>query len=251
MLKDVLVIIITVLFICFELALYLFMHLAHFVSPIGIIAIGTCLVYSAIFCVYKKGIFLVGPALIFGFIADYILMFLDSQAQGVTFFACAQLVYFIETLRLSFSVIEIIINIIVRILAIVGLEVGVYCAIKENFHYLEGIAAFYYSNFVINVIFSIVHFKTNFLFPLGLFFFLICDTFITLDEMDDVFSFTGWFIRALLDVDVNMAWIFYVPSQVILTLGILLSTPLIPTNKCKERFLEKNKKSDQVLQIND
>jgi hypothetical protein len=239
----------TVLFISFELALYLFMILADFIMPVGFIGIATCLFYTIILCICKKGIYSVGVAFVFVIFADYYVMFFGGWEISSIFFSCAQLVYFVETLVLSFSVIEVIINIVIRVVLIGGFEGVVYAIFKKDFQIVEGIMAFYYINIIVNVIFALIHFRRNFFFPLGLFLFLLCDTYICLTKLNDQLHFTGQFIQAILNVEVNVAWVFYLPGQVLLALSILFATPWFPTKKCIEKYSKRNEKNEN-LQIN-
>jgi hypothetical protein len=82
------------------------------------------------------------------------------------------------------------------------------------------VALFYYVNFLVNVIFSFVHFKSNKLLALGLLLFILCDTMIGFQEMVGIFNLNkDSFIYIISQTDYNIPWIFYIPAQILLLIS--------------------------------
>ena len=82
---------------------------------------------------------------------------------------------------------------------------------------LSTVSVVYYSVLALNLVFSLFHRDLR-LFSLGLFLFALCDLSIGLENLSDYFSLgNNGFIQAVENTELNLAWIFYLPSQVMIS----------------------------------
>ena len=88
---------------------------------------------------------------------------------------------------------------------------------------LSIVSVFYYANLILNVAVALCQSKKSLLFPIGLILFLMCDTVIGLNVMAELYipSFTESAIYGILNPGFNLAWLFYLPSQVLITLSLV------------------------------
>ena len=92
--------------------------------------------------------------------------------------------------------------------------------LKENANFLSLISMFYFANLAANIVFSFMQFKLNPLFPIGLTLFSFCDILIGLEMLDNFMTIPETsFINKINDVQINLAWAFYVPSQTLISLS--------------------------------
>ena len=93
--------------------------------------------------------------------------------------------------------------------------------LKESTDALALISLCYYANLVMNIIEGFTQFSCNRLFPIGLVLFLLCDTVIGLQMMASTYipiSDTS-VLYSILYPGFNLAWFFYLPSQVLLAIS--------------------------------
>ena len=163
-------------------------------------------------------------ALILTVCADYFLVWLEAQQRlpAMIFFLFAQLAYFLRLyweekdakrrqwhliLRGSVSILALLVTWIV---------------LGERADALALISMLYYANLLMNLLWSAAKLRTHWLLALGFFLFLLCDTVIGLSLLGEYLPMAedGW-LHALLRPDFNLAWAFYLPSQVCLSLSLL------------------------------
>lgn len=92
----------------------------------------------------------------------------------------------------------------------------------KNTDALAVISLFYFANLLINAIFATAEYKRYPLFATGLWLFVLCDIFVGFGMLGSYLPLgNGLFIRFLTAPPINMAWVFYLPSQVLLSLSVL------------------------------
>lgn len=85
---------------------------------------------------------------------------------------------------------------------------------------LSVISVVYYLNLLLNAAFAFTLGKRGLLLAFGLVCFALCDVFVGLDNLDMYFEITkGSLIWMLTHTGVNMAWVFYVPSQTMIAIN--------------------------------
>ena len=85
---------------------------------------------------------------------------------------------------------------------------------------LAMISVIYYVNLIMNIIMSFLRFRKNRIFAIALVLFLLCDTVIGLQAAAGAYLpiAEGSLLYRLIFIPFNLAWLFYLPSQVLIAL---------------------------------
>ncbi len=164
--------------------------------------------------------YLVNLALVFTLGADFCLVMTTPAEElfGVVVFIGAQLSYFLYILirergRLFWA------HIAVRASVTAFAALLPHLLLGSSADVLSVVSVIYYSELILNVIFSLFHRELR-LFSAGLILFSLCDLSIGLENLSDYFS-VGGVISAIKNADVNIAWLFYLPSQVLISASLI------------------------------
>lgn len=151
--------------------------------------------------------------------ADYFLVVCSpiKQLWGMYFFLAAQTLYAIK-LHLSSKNRPILLY---RALLIVLAEAITFLILKDKLDALAIVSLCYYANLIVNIVEAFTLFKNNRLFPIGLVLFLLCDTVIGLQAASGVYLpiQEDSMVHKIIFMDFNLAWFFYLPSQVLISLS--------------------------------
>lgn len=212
-------------FILLEIALYLsflFIDKGIFVtriesSTLKYAGISLCLAFS-LYCLIRKRKMVncfIPIALVFTLISDYFLLFNTNQnlyVYGLITFKITQLIYFAFILYLRKSKLELLINLLVRLLlTIAALGVAFYLnysdvlTILALVYFVELLSNFLYSTFLIKLDIEYL------IFSLGLLLFIGCDINVGLNNVPLFEGIDYSLVNFLM-------WVFYLPSQVLLSL---------------------------------
>ena len=143
-----------------------------------------------------------------------------KQSIAMVFFTCVQICYFLRIYFNQTDKRQKIIHVSVRAGLSVFAIVLTAVVLKENANFLSLISMFYFANLAANIVFSFMQFKLNPLFPIGLTLFSFCDILIGLEMLDNFMTIPETsFINKINDVQINLAWAFYVPSQTLISLS--------------------------------
>ncbi len=149
--------------------------------------------------------------------ADYFLVVASPQQQlwGMVFFLAAQGFY--ATQLNSYTKNE---KVLTARAVLTAFAVAVtFAVLGKSTDALAVISMCYYANLIINISESVLILKTSKLFMFAFILFLLCDTVIGLQVMlTDYISAAGGFLYNLVFSGFNLAWFFYLPSQVLLAL---------------------------------
>ncbi len=205
--------------------------LGYFIQEVSGVAYGILSVLLA--CVFaflnlKKNAMVVLTVIAFSFtlLADVFLSGLfegeNNQLIAMMFFCVVQTCYFIRLylnrereyakgLHLSF-----------RAITCIGTVVATVLVLRDGTNALAIVSLFYYANLIVNIVIAFTQTKKSVLFPIGLLLFACCDFFIGLSVMANDFIVLpeGSILDKLNNTGMNMAWIFYVPSQTLLALSV-------------------------------
>ncbi|MBQ7363766.1 MAG: hypothetical protein IJW48_04880 [Clostridia bacterium] len=214
------------LFLLLELVLYVLIQTVpqeYFGIPAYLSII---LVFSfscaSFFTERQKYSYLVNLALAFTLGADFCLVVLDParEAQGVVIFIAAQLSYFLYILireRGRLFLVHTAVRLAVTVLA----ALLPFMILGDSADTLSVISVIYYSELVLNLVFSLFDRELR-LFSAGLVLFALCDLSIGLDNLSDYFNVgESGFIYSITHTGLNMAWIFYLPSQVLIAASLI------------------------------
>jgi len=216
----------TLLFLIAELVLYIFII---FVCPnctniLQWVSILLCFIFAV---GMTRKINFINLGLMFTVVADgyLVLSTKTMQAPGMSFFALTSICYFLFLFSKETGILRKIhlfsrIFLIVIVLAITGI------VLREKTDYLSMVSMFYFTNLILNLVFSFITFRTNKIFSIGLVLFLLCDTVVGLSSAANVYFPVkeGGFIYSIIHAPINLAWLFYLPSQVLISLfGVINS----------------------------
>lgn len=188
---------------------------------------GTLLVatsYAAIVLCFLYALFRGSNKLILGGLActlgaDFFLVICDpiQQLWGMVFFLGAQSLY-AAMLHRSHPGKPFL---FARIALIAVAEVITVAILKGNTDALAAISICYYVNLIFNILMAFVQFKDYPLFAIGLVFFLLCDTVIGLQVAAGGYLPIpeGSALHDFLFMPFNLSWLFYLPSQVLISLS--------------------------------
>ena len=167
-------------------------------------------------------------ALITTVCADFFLCglieFENDRVVAMVFFCVTQICYFLRIYAnqkyTSVKRLHLIFRITLPAVAIIVTLI----VLKENANSLAIISMFYFANLVLNVVYSFIQFKIAPLFAIGLLLFSFCDVLIGLNVLGEFMTIPdGSLIQKINDVNVNLAWVFYVPSQSLIATDIAIN----------------------------
>ena len=172
----------------------------------------------------SKNYFLMQIGLICTIFADLFLVVIDPMIQlpAMIFFSCTQICYFLRLFFETENEKEKNIHMILRAFLVIIVIIVTMLVLKEKADTLSIVSMFYYTNLILNVVFSFIHFKKSPVFAIGLMLFLLCDTIIGLDIMAESYI-NGKALEAINKFlsGANWAWVFYAPSQALLGISLI------------------------------
>ena len=180
-------------------------------------AICLCLAYALTNCCRAEPWLLGGLACTAG--ADFFLLICDpiQRLWGMVFFLGTQACYGAKLHqggRLKWLL-------PVRAVATAGVVAVAFAVLKENTDALAIVSICYYVNLALNIVGAFARFREGRLFAIGLVLFLLCDTVVGLQVMGELYLPIGEdsLLHRILYPNVNLAWLFYLPSQVLIALS--------------------------------
>lgn len=183
------------------------------------LSIVVCFVFALLLRRPGTGLFLGGLACTL--CADFFLVVMTpiQQLWGMIFFLAAQLLYatalhrqvpckWLPLLRLGLSALA------------AGLCVAI---LGQGTDLLAMVSVCYYANLIVNIIAAFSQWHRSKLLPIGLVLFLLCDTVIGLQVASGGYLTipeSSWLYRLIFS-SFNLAWFFYLPSQVLIVLSLM------------------------------
>lgn len=154
--------------------------------------------------------------------ADYFLVLANPTRElaGVIVFCFVQLAYFAALILTDPCQRRRVAHVILRV-SVTALVVPVtLLVVGEGVDALAIFSAMYYANLVLNALFAFLDYKRWWLFGVGLVAFALCDASIGFTFLANEYlgATEGSFLYAVANSDLNLAWVFYVPSQAIIAL---------------------------------
>ena len=206
------------LFVLLEAVLFYFIIFGkNYVAEISYISIVLCFLFSLLFFKKSDKLIMVGLLLTCG--ADYFLVLCPpaERLKGMIFFMAAQLVYGLRAHLLNRNKLLIILR---AVLSVIGAVITV-AILKKNTDALSVISVVYYANLVMNIICAFCHMRSSYILPFAFLMFLGCDTVIGLNVMGEGYiNITeGSLVYNIIHCGFNLAWVFYLPSQVMIALS--------------------------------
>jgi len=183
--------------------------------------------FSLLFFDKSNNSFFIIFAILSTICADLFLVLITPQNKeiGMVFFSITQILYFLYLYFNTSSKKNRLANIISRIALIVIIEIITIFVLKDKVDFLSLISMFYITNLFVNIIFAYTN-KNTIILAIGLTLFILCDlvvgfqeaahTYISLSENSIIYK--------IIYSNINLAWLFYLPSQVIIATYLLLKS---------------------------
>ena len=167
-------------------------------------------------------------ALLFTLGADFFLVLLGSQKTlAMCLFSITQLAYAARIILLQ-SKCERKVHSLTRVAVTAIAIVATVIVLGKNTDALSIISLFYFANLIANVAFATTKAKSEPLFAIGLWLFLFCDVFVGFSMLGGYLPLgDNAFLQFLVSPPINMIWVFYLPSQVCLSLSTLKKEQLL------------------------
>ena len=173
---------------------------------------------------------LIRIAMLFTLTADYFLVAIDRPTHedhiaGVAFFLGTQLFIYLhiaaneKNSRVQYIHLGVRFVISLMLIVITGLVLG------RDTDALAMMSTVYYANLVVNAIFAHRSGKGGIMLTVGLIFFALCDINVGLSALNNIYDGgfpEGSLLYNLLYSGVDLVWIFYLPSQTIIPLTLML-----------------------------
>ena len=152
-------------------------------------------------------------------LADFCLVICDpiQRLWGMVFFLGTQILYAAKLHRVKKNKRLLILRCLLTVAA-AGMAVLV---LGEKTDPLALISLCYYANLAVNILAAFGSFRKNRLLAVGLVLFLLCDTVVGLQVASDLYLpiAEGMLLHRILFSGFNLAWFFYLPSQVLIALS--------------------------------
>lgn len=153
--------------------------------------------------------------------ADFCLVICDpiQRLWGMVFFLGAQTLYAIHLHRKQPNTTILLIRILLSVIA----EIATVLILKDNLDALAMVSVCYYVNLIMNAVAAFTQWRRNKLLPIGFVLFILCDTIIGLQVASSGYLpiAEGSVLYNLIFSGFNTAWMFYLPSQVLIALCCL------------------------------
>ena len=169
---------------------------------------------------------LIRIAMLFTLVADYYLVALKPPIHltGVSVFLGTQLFICLHILANDGDRRAGIIHIAIRLIATAIIVAVCYATLGEGADALAIISVVYYGNLCVNALFAHRSGRGGVILTVGLILFALCDINVGLARLNDMY--VGGFPEGslpyeLLHTDLDLVWIFYIPSQTLIPLSLL------------------------------
>ncbi|MCQ3035559.1 MAG: lysoplasmalogenase [Bacilli bacterium] len=223
--------IISIIFIALELCLYIMILFLPKYIPYKYPAYISILLAFAfsLFQIKNKDMFFEIVALCFTLVSDTFLVMVEPQNKlfGMIFFLVVQIAHMLY-IHNYLTKKEQIISLSIRLGLMVISSVACVLVLKKNTDAVSILSMLYITNLVINIVFSFYKSKKLLLFAIGLVLFILCDINVGMSVLIDnyISVSSDSLIYQIFHPNFNVIWMFYVPSQTLITLNVLFSKPL-------------------------
>lgn len=170
---------------------------------------------------------LIRIAMLFTLVADYYMVALDEADNytGVKVFLGTQLFILLHILANDHSKKGRKVNLISRIFLVGGVIAIAYAILGDQLDSMAIIAVIYYANLCANAIFAHRIGRGGIVLTVGLILFALCDINVGLTALNEVYEGgfrEGSLLYNLMNSDLDLIWVFYIPSQTLIPLSLLL-----------------------------
>lgn len=182
-----------------------------------------CCLFCALLFTKTKDFAFTQLGLIFTVFADWFLVVMgaEDRLSAMICFSAVQIFYCLRLAANHRTRGGLLMHLAVRCTLVLLFILAAFVVLGNATDELSIVSVFYYANLILNVALAFYQRKKSLLFPIGLLLFILCDTVIGLNVMAELYipSFTENALYAILNPGFNLAWVFYLPSQVLITLS--------------------------------
>ena len=185
-------------------------------------------VLACLFCVLlaeRSWVYLLTQlALLLTVCADWFLVLPSqpNQLPGMVFFAAAQLAYAGRLYLSEDSPSRKKWHLPARVILSGGALLATALVLKEETDAVALLSLLYYANLALNILFSCAQFTKIPLMAIGFILFICCDTLVGFAFLDGYFTIPeGALIHWIHHPGFDLAWAFYLPSQMLLAVSLL------------------------------
>lgn len=215
------------IFILIELVLTVLVQLISGVSNtvVSFLAIVIAFLFPLLFIKKSYSYIYTQIGLLCTVFADLFLVVITPvyKIPAMIFFSITQICYFLKILY-NQKILKIrLLHIITRSITIIIAIVITIIVLKDKTDFLSIISIFYYANLIINIIFSFMTNQKSIIFSIGLILFACCDLLIGMSVLNDSYIKIpeNSLLHLLVNTGFNLAWLFYVPSQTLISISQL------------------------------
>ena len=216
---------VTALYVCVQTALGIALQVTHgrVINACQFGAIILACLFCAVLAERSRQYAFTQAALVCTVCADFFLVWSQpiKQLPAMVFFLCAQTAY-AARLYLLASKTERRVQLISRVVLCAVIVIVTLAVLGQNADALAIVSMLYYAQLFLNVVFAFAKFRSRAVLAIGFLLFLLCDTVIGLDLINGYLPIPpDALLYKIIRPGFNLAWVFYLPSQVLLSLSLL------------------------------
>lgn len=188
----------------------------------------TAVVFACLFCIVfaeKTVSFLFTQIALVGTVAaDYFLVYIMEMQQlpAMIIFSLVQIAYFMRLYFEDGNKSRRMLHLIIRVALSLLVLVVTVTVLGKSCDAVALSSMFYYTNLVLNAVFSFASFKRNYLLAIGFLLFILCDTVIGFAFIEDYLPISqDSVIYKIISPGFDLSWAFYLPSQALLSISLL------------------------------
>lgn len=214
----------TALFVAIEIALGIALQVTsgRTVAACSFASVILACLFCTLFAKKSADYALTQAALVLTVCADYFLVWSEPQIHlpAMLFFLLAQLCYAARLYHMADRK-ERRAQWISRTALCLAVLIVTMSVLQEKTDALALVSMLYYANLILNLLFSCFRFRSRAFLAIGFLLFLLCDTVIGLDLMNAYLPIPeDALLYRIIRPGFNLAWMFYLPSQVLLALSL-------------------------------
>lgn len=184
----------------------------------------TCAIFCSLFREKSTDYLFTQLGLIGTMGADIFLVLLPHQERlpGMICFSCVQIFYFLRLYTTDTNEKRRKANLILRIIGSVAIVALTFLVLGPGADPVAVLSMFYYVNLFLNVIFAFLDFENTGVFAIGLLCFIISDTVIGFNELDDYVGRDPVVMEVINHIrrsKIDLVYGFYLPSQALIAMS--------------------------------
>ncbi len=228
---------IPIIFITIELLLFILIQISDtpLLNIFQFISVVLACLFVLLFIKKDKDYIYTQIGLICTVCADLFLVVIKPmyQVPAMCFFSITQICYALRIFYNQQNKKDKLTHLIIRSIASSIILIITIIVLKNKTDFLSLISVFYYINLIINILYAFIGSKNSLIFAIGLLLFACCDLLIGLEVLNSSYIKIkeGSILYYLCNPGFNLAWCFYVPSQVLIALSIIKNKEVLYENK--------------------